>query len=178
MILTKEELARHGLTGEGLSPQNPAARRLMARLLILGKRETGMALAGKRLSLQVVALPQGGAAFVFTALALSPEKKGEGELASSRPISIFGFSQLSLLTEGCAKLFLQFGGQIHQSALYQWEGLYYLVLLSGFEDSLPVSRFLREYTSLIYDGPVFLSFLAEHGKPLIARDALKILASL
>ena len=107
-----------------------------------------------------------------------PRKKGGGRTGffPSR-LDFWVFSQLSLLTEGCAKLFLQFGGQIHQSALYQWEGCTTWCCYPDLRTACRCPVF-AEYTSLIYDGPVFLSFLAEHGKPLIARDALKILASL
>ena len=167
LTLDREELARNGLTNEELSPQSRRTRRLLARLLVLAKLETGAAFLGKRMSLQVFAQPEGGALFLLTA---AGRQTGEG------PAYVFGFADLSLLTEGCAKLERQFGPKVGSSALYLCEGAYYLVLAAP-GDAAPV-LFLREYTSLFYEGAVFSSFLAEHGRVLIAEGAVAALAKL
>ena len=172
--LTKEELSRYGLTSEELSPDSRRTRRLLARMLVLAKLETGMSFEGKKLYLQVFPVPDGGCIFLFTSAKILPGgQKREGEF----PVHIYGFPQLSLLTEGCTKLKKQFGSSGYQSALYLCEGVYYLVLLQKGEDPSPF-LFLREYTSLVYDKPVFLSFVAEHGKKLISSDAVSVLAGI
>ena len=86
LTLDREELARNGLTNEELSPQSRRTRRLLARLLVLAKLETGAAFLGKRMSLQVFAQPEGGALFLLTA---AGRQTGEG------PAYVFGFADLA-----------------------------------------------------------------------------------
>ena len=138
LTLDREELARSGLTNEELSPQSRRTRRLLARLLVLARLETGAPFLGKRLNLQVFAQPEGGALFLFTAA---------GRPAGEGPAYVFGFADL-----------------------------YYLILAAP-KDAAPV-LFLREYTPLFYEGAVFSSFLAEHGRLLLAEGAVAALAKL
>lgn len=169
LTLNREELARNGLTSEDLSSQDRRTRRLLAKLLVLARLETGAAFLGKKLCLQVFAQPEGGALFLFTA-AGRPAGTGEG------PAYVFGFADFALLLEGCAKLDRQFGPKVGRSALYLCEGVYYLALFAP-REAAPV-LFLREYTSLFYEGAVFFSFLAEHGRVLLAEGAVAALAKL
>lgn len=169
LTLDREELARSGLTSGELSPRDRRTRRLLAKLLVLARLETGAAFLGKKLCLQVFAQPEGGALFLFTA---ADRPAGSGET----PAYVFGFADLSLLTESCAKLEKQFGPKAGRSALYLCEGVYYLALF-GPREAAPV-LFLREYTSLFYEGAVFFSFLAEHGRALIPEGAVAALAKL
>lgn len=170
LTLDREELARSGLTSEELSPHSRRTRRLLARLLILARLETGAPFLSRKLCLQVFAQPEGGALFLFTAA--NARVSSEGDC----PAYVFGFADLALLTEGCAKLAGQFAAKLGRSALYLCEGVYYLVLTAPEDPALVL--FLREYTSLFYEGKMFLSFIAEHGRLLLPERAVEVLSKL
>jgi negative regulator of genetic competence, sporulation and motility len=89
---------------------------------------------------------------------------------------IFAFDDADSLTEGCVKAFRRYSHRIYKSSLHLLQGSYRLTVYPlDYADRLSI-LFLSEYGRIRGEGEILAAFVEEHGRQLIADNALDVLA--
>ena len=156
IVLTQAELPEKGAGRQ-------EKERWLRAILDKAKNETGFAPRNARL-LAELHIGSGGGILWVTAF-----------WATVEPV-VFCFPTAGTLGEAAARIFGKCRRRIGSSALYCRAGGYHLVLHPlDYYDNLSLSL-LGEYAQLTGRGALAAAYTAEHGSPLIAENAVDILA--
>ena len=172
VILTSEEMRVLGITFEGLERSLFHAKRVLLRLLDEAGDAAGFR-PGPEAQLYIEVYPneRRGCTIYFTALPDEIETAPE----AFEPV-VFTFADCEAMIGASLRLFRWFGHRLLRSALYRFDGLYFLIIhpLDG-ADGL-TSGFLSEYGSRLRHGALAASYVEEHGLPILTERAVDTLS--
>lgn len=170
LSLNSEDLQRLQISFESISCTDPNTRRALLELLATAQEETGFDPAGARLLVEVYR-SQDGLTFLFSLL--GPSQTGELELDAcpTTPV-VFSFGNLDSMVLGASSLFEQYGHRVFKSALYRVCDTYQLAIYPLDAAENTAVRYLSEFGKLVGKGEIYTAFLREHGKELIADNAI------
>lgn len=160
-----EDMERWGISLESLAADTPKARELFNLLIKRAEIETGFSAANSRLMIE--AQPGKDDAIVLFITNLDMQQAGgkmrvRAKAAPDRKNKIFIFDDFENLCTLASVNKNDEGG-----TLYTLDGRYYLVLNSD------CAAGISEYGKETKRDEITLSYLNEHGKCIIERDALK-----
>ncbi len=171
ILLTTQDMVQLGITYEALDYINPHTRRVINQLLEAALAQTGFLPDGRRLLIQVFPWDDaGGCQFYFTLL---PHQEAEAP-AACQP-QVFSFENSEHLIDSCCRLYRQCSHRVLQSSLYYMNNKYYLVLflLDGSQGA--AEHLAAEYGQKAGRGSLSLAVLQEHGRSLLASNAVDFL---
>lgn len=170
--LTKPEMERLGILYQNMDYKDETTRRALTSLLKKGKLETSFNPHRAKLFIEVYPTESGGCVLYFTALRTAEHPTG-------KPVGVvpvvFEFESCNDLIEGAISSHRHYSQRIYKNSLYQLDGRYRLILYPlDYDDRLSVYH-LSEFARVVGNGSILAAFCEEHGKLVIADDALEVL---
>lgn len=170
--LTKADMERYHVTYEELDSESRATKSLILSILTRAKLQTGFDASSGKLLVEVYPSEDGGCVFAFSILDASHSKPDVPE----NPL-VFAFEEIDPLFSCCRRVKQEMLSSIRGSCLYRTNNGYVLLVFPNRGCSGPISRLLLEYAKPLKSGKYVRAYYAEHGQPLIERQAVSLLAS-
>lgn len=188
IIITNQDLEERDFKKWELMPLSPKAQELFQDLLDMAYQECGFEISeDSQLMVEAYPLTVDSFAVIMTKIRgsngyehlniLIPQYHDSGEDDECVVIDrgagqVWIFSDLEVCSQVCARINPEY---IETSALFKYEGEYYLSLLINGDFQAEVTALLGEYGEW---APLDEVFFTEHGEKLIAHTAVANLASL
>lgn len=185
ITLTSQDMLKLNIKFQNFSPENPKSNEMFWNLIKLASKETGITFENCRLTIEVMQKDMSSTVVYIT----KSEKTSSGvkrykykpkteQNEENQAVIIFAFENFDNVCRFAKNnlyFCLLFDGN---NSLYKTNGEYRLVInvpnaLRGYTKKFNAS--VCEYGKKIRHAELFASYLAEHAKPLIASNALKIL---
>ena len=166
IYLEKQDLQSMDITFEQLNYDSAPTKQMIGDLLDAAKIQTGFDADNRKLFIEAFQTLSGGCTLYFTLLGNEdarpqPVKKG---------VCVVEFQQL----EDAAKALgtLKNPRAFCQSKLYAYNQAYRLILYANYPLDKDKTRKLTEFGTVIGRGSLCAAFTAEHGRELMAADAV------
>ncbi len=171
--LGENELADYALTFDSLSPEHPIAGRFLQELMAHASAVTGLSLHHKQVVMEAMQYEHG---CLFLLTISNPPKESHKRktyrIRHGRHDMVFRFDEAEHFLH-CVQTLYHLGESHPHSAVYRWNGCYYLVLPSA----MPLTRRCRcmaaEFSSGCRTGSLLAAFLREHGQVLQSDNAIQ-----
>jgi adapter protein MecA 1/2 len=187
IIVTNQDLEERNFARWELMPLSPKLQELFQDLLEMAYRECGFEIEEDS-QLMVEAYPLtvdsfviimtkipmdlAGAQNAVQPLFMEKEAEDDYDLMERGQDQVWFFNQLEICSQACSRIVPDY---IEHSALYKFEGGYYLSLKTAADAQVDIGAMMGEYGEWVPAGDAFFK---EHGTELILRDAVVNLASL
>ncbi len=182
IMLSLADMEKYRLNGESMDYDNTETRSALWQILDLAKQQTGFDGCGDKLFIQVYPSRGGGCEMYVTKVGEGGGKPCLAPISLVRGAqSIYRFDSLDTLLCVCKKL--KACGYSDESAVYERDGNYYLVIREKLQSSIMSVNALSEYSFIEeygarQSGGMQMAILREHGICLDEGGAVERFATL
>lgn len=176
--LSAQDLKNMDISFQSLCCESRQTKSFLLLLLAQAKSLAGFDALGGRLLVEVY--EEEGApdplTVCFTVVAKAPKRLKSKPLRAPCEAMVCGFETLDDAIDASIKLFNLCCHRIYKSVLYQYRSRYYLVVYKLCASDTFIRAFLNEYGTFPLHQSAMLALLEEHGRAVIAQNAIDKLA--
>lgn len=169
VVLTSQDILSAQIDLESEAPDD--IRRLKKYLLsLLAQAQSRLAqpcLSGEQLLIEIHPRPDGSASIFFISEGCLPHRFCEPQS--------FGFDDSEKLISAAIMLFYQYSHRLFKSSLYLLKNEW-LLMLSPIDNETDATALLAEFDAKPYNNALIPAMIKEHGKPIIAENAVDLLS--